>query len=204
MKGKKAFELSSTFLVILIITIVVFTGSISFTKKFFASADDMRASIDSQTEADIQALLYQEGSLVAIPTFKKTIPRGQTDNFGIGIRNVAGDTMNFYALVSFSKGFTVNEEVIQGIDTEYMNSKWILYDSGPYLIQNNELEMIPIMALADLKVSDTQNTERGTYSFNICIIAGQIPSGFNCATPPRPLPPEIYSGKVYKFYVEVR
>ena len=85
-----------------------------------------------------------------------------------------------------------------------MNSKWILYDSGPYLIQNNELEMIPIMALADLKVSDTQNTERGTYSFNICIIAGQIPSGFNCATPPRPLPPEIYSGKVYKFYVEVR
>ena len=117
MKGKKAFELSSTFLVILIITIVVFTGSISFTKKFFASADDMRASIDSQTEADIQALLYQEGSLVAIPTFKKTIPRGQTDNFGIGIRNVAGDTMNFYALVSFSKGFTVNEEVIQGINT---------------------------------------------------------------------------------------
>lgn len=204
MKGKKAFELSMTFLVMLIIIIVIFTGSISFTKKFFSSAEELRATIDAQTEAEIQALLYQQGSLVAVPIFKKTIARGQHENFGIGIRNIMGSEETFYVLISFSKGFTVDEEIIPGTDRDYMNSKWLLYNPGPYNIMNNELKMVPILALADLRVSDTQKTERGTYAFNICVIVGTIPAGFDCAIPQRPLPPSIYGGKIHKIYVEVR
>lgn len=204
MKGKKAFELSMTFLVMLILIIVIFTGAISFTKKFFSSAEEMRATIDRQTEAEIEALLYQEGSLVAVPIFKKTVPRGQQASFGLGIRNIAGEASDFYVLISFSKGFTVEEEVIIGTDREYMNTKWLLYNPGPYRIENNKLEMIPILTMADLKISDTENTQRGTYAFNICVILGTIPTGFDCASPPRPLPPSVYGERIYKIYVEVR
>ena len=203
MRGKKGFQLTATFLVILIITITIFIGSIAFTRRFFTSAEQMRATIDRQTEAEIESLLYQEGSVIALPILKKKIPRGQQTTFGVGVKNMLEKTENFYIFVKFSKGFDPNEEVIPGTDSNYIDSKWILYHQGPYTIENNKLEMIPIMTLADLKISEGENTPKGVYSFNVCVIAGPPPSGFDCARPPRPLPPAVYGGKVYKLYMEV-
>jgi hypothetical protein len=201
--NKKAFELTATFLVILILTIVIFTGAIYFTKKFFTSAEQMRGTIDRQTEAEIEALLYQQGSLVALPIFKKDVARGKQTTFGLGIRNVIEKTENFYVIVAFSKGFTPEEEVITETDPDYMNTKWLLYNQGPYPIANNKLEMVPILASVDLNIAEDEHTQKGTYAFNICVFAKTIPTGFNCASPPRPLPDSVYSGKVYKMYVEV-
>lgn len=203
MKGKKAFELTATFLVILILTIVIFTSSIYFTKKFFTTAEQMRATIDRQTEAEIEALLFQEGSLVALPLFKKTIVRGKQDNFGLGIRNILEKTENFYVYISFSKGFSPEEEIITTTDSEYINTKWLLYNPGPYQIANNEFEMVPILANVDLEMADGVTTQKGTYSFNVCVISGPPPSGFDCGSPQKPLPPAVYGGKIYKMYVEV-
>lgn len=202
-KGKKAFELTATFLVILILTIVIFIGSITFTKKFFSSAEEMRGTIDRQTEAEIEALLYQEGSIVALPIFKKIIPRGRQGTFGLGVRNILERTETFYVQVVFSNGFTIEEDVMTEPDSDYINTKWLLYNPGPYSISNNQLEMIPILANVDLSSADGVITEKGIYSFNICVLAGSIPTGFNCASPPRPLPDSVYGGKVYKMYVEV-
>lgn len=203
MHGKKAFELSATFLVILILTIVIFTGSIYFTKRFFTTAEQMRATIDRQTEAEIEALLFQQGSIVALPMFKKTVVRGKHTTFGLGIRNILERTENFYVLVSFSKGFTPEEEIIPTTDSEYINTKWLLYSPGPYRIVHNQFEMVPILTNVDLRIAEGFATERGIYSFNVCVIAGPIPSGFDCSNPPKPLPPQVYGGKIYKLYVEV-
>ena len=203
MKGKKAFELTATFLVILILTIVIFTGAIYFTRRFFSTAEEMRASIDRETEAEIEALLYQQGSIVALPIFKKTVGRGRQTTFGLGVRNILERTENFYVLISLNRGYTPEEDIIQGPDAEYINTKWLLYNPGPYTIENNRLEMIPVLALADMNMAEGVVTERGIYSFNVCVIAGVIPSGFDCSNPPRPLPPEVYGEKVYKIYVEV-
>ncbi len=203
MKGKRAFELSATFLVMLILTIVIFVGSIYFTKKFFTTAEQMKGTIDQQTEAEIERLLYSDNSIVAIPMFKKTIQRGKQDTFGLGIRNILERTENFYVMISFSKGFDSNEDVIPGTDIEHMNSKWLLYNPGPYSIQHNKMEMIPILVNAGLTTAAATNTAKGTYSFNVCVFAGVIPSGFDCSNPPRSLPDNVYSGKIYKIYAEV-
>ena len=192
-----------TFLVILILTIVIFTGSIYFTKKFFSTAGVMRGEISRQTEADIEALLYQEGTLIALPIFKKTVQRGQQTIFGIGIRNILERPENFYVLVSFSKGFNPDEEIITETDTTFINEKWLLYSQGPYSIPNNKLEMIPILTLGNMNMAEGVTTEKGIYSFNVCVIAGTIPIGFDCGTPSRSLPPAIYGGKIYKIYLEV-
>ncbi len=203
MRGKKAFELTATFLVILILTIVIFTGSIYFTKKFFSSAEQMRGTIDRQTQAEIESLLYQGTSIVAIPIFKKTLQRGKQTTFGLGIRNILEKTENFYVIVSFNKAFTPDEEIMQGTGKEYINTKWLLYDQGPYRIENNKLEIIPILTHVDLSMADATTTEKGIYSFNVCVFAGIIPTGFDCSNPPRPVPDSVYGGKVYKMYVEV-
>lgn len=203
MRGKRAFQLSATFLVILIITIVIFTGAIYFTKKFFSTAEEMRATVDEQTEAEIEELLYQQGSIVAIPVFKKTLHRGEQETFGVGVRNILEKEENFYVIVSFKNAFTPSEEIMSGPDMNFINTKWLLYDPGPYKVEHNKLEIIPVLANADLRMAESTNTEPGVYSFNVCIFTGIIPSGFDCSNPQRALPDNVYSDKIYKIYVEV-
>ena len=210
MKGKKAFELSATFLVTLILIIVIFVGSLYFTRRFFSTAEEMRAEIDAQTEAEIEALLYQEGALVAMPKFKKKIQRGKSDTFGIGIRNVLDQAKDFYVDVAFTSAFTINEETITGTVPSHINSKWLLYSEGPYTIQNNELQMVPILAHVDLSMGGGLTTEKGIYSFNVCVYSadvGQSLADINkltCSSPQKSqIPTTIYGGKIYKMYVEV-
>ena len=207
MKGKKGFELTATFLVTLILIIVIFVGSIYFTRRFFSTAEQMRAEIESQTEAEIEALLYQEGALVAMPKFKKQVSRGQSDTFGLGIRNVLDQAKDFYVDVAFTTAFTIDEEVIVDTDRDHINSKWLLYNQGPYTIQNNEILMVPILANVDMSIGGGKSTEKGIYSFNVCVfstnVGGSKPT-FNCGQPSKSQIPElIYGGKIYKMYVEV-
>jgi hypothetical protein len=209
-KGKKAFELTATFLVTLILIIVIFTGSIYFTKRFFSSAEQMRAEIDQQTEAEIEALLYQEGSLVAMPKFKKAIARGQSATFGLGIRNVLDKSQDFYVDVAFTRAFKADETEIGETSPTYIDSHWLLYSPGPYTIQNNELQMIPILANAHTAMADKITTEKGIYSFNVCVYFDDVGTPLadveklTCGSPSKAAIPEvIYGGKIYKMYVEV-
>ncbi len=207
MKGKKGFELTATFLVTLILIIVIFIGSLYFTKRFFSTAEQMRAEIDSKTEAEIEALLYQEGSLVAMPRFKKQVQRGKGTTFGVGIRNVLDESKDFYVDVAFTRAFTINEDIITGAVPSHINSKWLLYSQGPYTIQNNELQMVPILAHVDLSMGGDLTTEKGIYSFNVCVYSTDVqgsPPSFNCEQPAKSqIPQLIYGGKIYKMYVEV-
>jgi hypothetical protein len=207
MKGKKGFELTATFLVTLILIIVIFIGSLYFTRRFFSTAEEMRAEIDAQTEAEIEALLYQEGALVAMPKFKKQVARGQSETFGIGIRNVLDQAKDFYVNVAFTTAFTIDEETITGTVPDHIDSTWLLYSQGPYTIQNNELQLVPILAHVDLSMGGGLTTEKGIYSFNVCVFGvdeGGSPPSFNCESPAKSqIPQLIYGGKIYKMYVEV-
>ena len=210
MRGKKAFELSATFLVMLILIIVIFVGAIYFTQKFFATAQEMRAEIEADTEAEIEALLYQEGSLVAMPKFKKQIQRGKGDVFGLGIRNVLDESRNFFVDITFTNAFTVNEDLIIDTSPAFIDSHWLLYNPGPYTIQNNELQLIPVLASVNLEMGQGITTERGIYSFNVCVFSGEVGQSITdmktvtCSSPQKSLiPTNVYGGKVLKMYVEV-
>jgi len=207
MKGKKGFELTATFLVTLILIIVIFMGSLVFTRRFFSTAEQMKAEIESQTEAEIEALLYQEGALVALPKFKKSIQIGKSDTYGLGIRNVLDDAKDFYVEIMFTKAFTIEEETIGDTEPNHINSKWLLFNEGPYLIQNNEIMMVPILANVDRLMGDKIPTEKGIYAFNVCVYSvneGQAKPTFECDNPTRSeIPGIIYGQKVHKMYVEV-
>ena len=69
---KRGIELSINFIVILIISLIIFTSGLVFTNKFFKLAVDRKADLDKQTELEIQNLL-SDGAPVAIPYNKKKI-----------------------------------------------------------------------------------------------------------------------------------
>lgn len=113
MKKRAAFELSVTFLVILIICIVIFSLSVHMIKKFFTHAETIKMTYDEKTEKEIERLLY-DGSRVAVPFDKKTIYNGKSDTFGIGILNMlnTGPNNDFKINVSFNKAFDRRNELI--------------------------------------------------------------------------------------------
>ena len=65
-QNRKGIELSINFIVMLILALAVFSGGIMFATKFFGHAEKVRASMDAQTEKQIEKLL-DSGSPVVIP-----------------------------------------------------------------------------------------------------------------------------------------
>ena len=108
-----AIEMSTGFIVMLILSLVVFSFSVYFAKQFFGGAQRLKDVYDERTEREIERLL-DDGSRVAIPFDKKTISNGAFDTFGIGVLNVIGlkAENNFRVSVKFNKAFDRQNNVI--------------------------------------------------------------------------------------------
>ena len=204
MRSKKGFELSATFMVMLIITIVIFTGSIQFTRKFFASAEEMKGRVDAETEAEIQSLLYNQNALVGLPLNKKTLSAGQSSTFGLGIRNTYEEEKEFYLRIDFANAYNIHEEIILDTDSDYIEDNWALYNEGPHLIDSNDFITIPILINVDIKMAEQASTERpATYVFNVCVFDDPAKAGTDCIVESRAFLGEVYGKKVLKINVEV-
>lgn len=180
--NKKAIELSINFMVILIITIVVFGMAMYLLKMFFGTAEEIKRNIDTQTEGEIQRVLFS-GERVAMPVNKKDIRRGSSDVFGLGILNINADP-----------DFTIKIE------------------SGPLILKDNTQIASPSPGLAFLSEykKTVKNNEHvivsipirvprgaavGTYIINVYVCAC---SGSGCCSSSN-----SYDGTVHKVYVTV-
>ncbi len=173
---KKGFQLSATFIVILIIMIVIFVGSLYFLKQFFTGAQEIKAQIDYDTKAQIEELLREPGAKVAIPINKATLRGGQQKVFGLGIRNVGGPK-EFWVTVESGGAFKGAEAL--PVSQIHLEEKWLLYGEGPYQLEGNAYESIPIVVSVDDRMSASLSTESGTYVFNVCVWVGP-PAGHPC------------------------
>lgn len=194
--NKKGIELSINFIVILIISIIIFTGSIYMTKKFFSKAEEIRKDLDSGTEDQIYSLL-SDGSKVAIPVSRKDIKRGKSDVFGLGIYNVLKDEATFEVMIVFSKAYDRDETVILNSNQgDYINEKWIFSDARQYTLQNNEKVAVPILVKVDGKITEDVATKKGTYIFNVCVCKDSCGGSCNSMTP-------MYGDSMHKIRVTV-
>jgi len=175
MNRKSAFQLSISFVVMIIIAIVVFSFSVYIVKKFFTHAEDIKLTYDERTEQEIERLL-DDGSRVAVPRERKTIVNGNFDTFGVGILNVIGKAPRneFMLNVSFSKAFDKKNvqlcDILAG-DTYGCGSpqNWLQTFAGTAdpsgavikkVVKNNEQEKF----LLGVDVNDAPS---GTYIFNL-------------------------------------
>lgn len=196
---KKAMELSINFIVILIISLVIFTGSIYLTKKFFKKATNIKDQLDKNTEDQIHSLL-SDGSKVAVPINRKTIKRGNSDTFGLGIYNILREKKTFQVFMTFSKAYDTDGNPITLSDGgSYINSKWVFSKPKSYELDNNDQIVIPLLVKVDGKISEDQGTQKGTYVFNVCVCNGGCSSTAECTPAVTPL----YGGSLKKIYVTV-
>ena len=89
--NKKAIELSINFIIIMILSIAIFSSSLILVKQFFGKAEKMKAAVDSETETKIRSLLVA-GERVAIPVYTKETIASKPVTFALGISNILKDT----------------------------------------------------------------------------------------------------------------
>ncbi|MBU0461018.1 MAG: hypothetical protein KJ574_00370 [Nanoarchaeota archaeon] len=106
-KNKRAIELSINFVVLLILGIAMFAGGLAFVSKFFLKAKDIRGSLDSQTEKQIEAML-DSGSAFVIPIHSKEVSRTKYVTYGVGIYNDGrNEAVNQFGIeISFDSAFS--------------------------------------------------------------------------------------------------
>ena len=208
MNKRAAFQLSVNFLVIMIISIVVFASSIYLINKFFTQAETIKLTYDERTEKEIERLL-DDGSRIAIPFDKKAISNGEFKTFGIGILNVlnTGTSNDFDISINFNKAFdNRNNEICTIVDPIPCGNPqtWLQTTTGSgttgselsiqKTIQNNQQEKF-------LLGVEVKNAPKGTYIFDLRVCVNDIPeiptynkcpSGF----------PDLYD-TLHKLYVTV-
>lgn len=179
-KNKKAVELSINFMVILIITLVVFGMSLYLLKMFFGTAQEIKENINTQTENEIQRLLFS-GERVAIPINKKEIKRGSSAVFGLGILNVN-------AGVGFTVAISQGPLILRD-NTKIDNPNPGLGFLSEYkkTVKNNEHVIVSI------PVRVSRGAVVGTYILNVYVCSCTGTGCCNLAN--------SYDGNVHKVYI---
>ncbi|MBR9690188.1 hypothetical protein GOV08_00715 [Candidatus Woesearchaeota archaeon] len=93
--NKKAIEISINFIVMLILTIIIFSFSIIIAKKILYKTTELHEGMSKQTEERLQALITSGNEEVEIAFDTKEIKPGKTADFGIAILNTLGGKRNF-------------------------------------------------------------------------------------------------------------
>ena len=152
---KKALELSLTFIVVVIISLVLFSLGV----KFIYDISDETSKIDkiSTDELDkkFAQLSCESSDKVCIGIIRKIIPKGSFDNFGIKIINI-GETTGFIVEVKSSKAFDKQE-------TEIANNINFKYNNNEIMIEKNEEKNLGIA------FEVPKDAIAGTYIFDIAV-----------------------------------
>jgi len=178
--NRKAIQLSVNFMVILIITLIVFGMAMYLLNMFFGTAKEIKENIDTQTEKEIQRVLFS-GERVAMPINRKEIKRGSSGVFGLGILNVeSGPEFT----IKIEHGPLIqNNEIVDPNPTTLK----ILQEYNK-TIKNNEHVVVPI------PVRVPRGAAVGTYILDLYVCDCDVCS---CDIG------NTYDGTVHKIYVNV-
>ncbi len=88
LKNKRSIELSLNFLVIIIISIVIFGFGMVFLSSLASQAEDIRKLSINQIDERISSLICEGSDRVCIAVTSKNIQRNKFDIFGIKIFNI--------------------------------------------------------------------------------------------------------------------
>lgn len=162
MSKKGAIELSMNMLVVVIISLVILAAGIAFLYKLMANAGDIQNDLDSQTKAELERLLVEEGKQVALPSRKAAIERGEGHVFGVGILNI-GEEQEFRINVALSSAAKAQDGGPELTAEEVQD--WLLYNPEPFTLAENEHRSEGIL------VEVPPTALRGQYIFSVEVLA---------------------------------
>lgn len=165
-------EISVTFLVMLILSITIFSFGIYLVREFFGFAQETQEAIDMQTQAEIERRLLDAGEKVSIPINKAKVDIGTSKQFGLGVLNTYREPKSFPISMAYVRGFMPDGSVWQGEtpDQGHINENWIYTSLQPVHLGPNEHAVVPITIRVAGKMSPTLGTKKGyAYVFNVCV-----------------------------------
>jgi len=116
---KKGFELSLSFIVILVIAVTIFILGIRFIYDIAIETTELEKITTDQLDKKFADLACESNDRVCIGIIKKTIARGNFDIFGLKIINIDPRTI-FKVKVTPAFAFDKNnEEITNNIDFKY-------------------------------------------------------------------------------------
>lgn len=160
MPSKKAIELSLNFIIIIILSIIIFGFGIRFISKLSSQAIELQEVTTSELDERIGNLVCEGSDRVCVGIDRKTIRRTKFDVFGLKIINIL-DSQSFDVIVSrpSPSGYTRNKQPIPS-DQLVWNPK-----SRSVFIEKNEEKNLGI------GIQVPANAVSGTYIFDVKIQA---------------------------------
>ncbi|MBS3148429.1 hypothetical protein J4219_06075 [Candidatus Woesearchaeota archaeon] len=208
LQNKKGMEFAVGFIVMLILTIVVFGIAISLLFKWFGQAEELQAEIDKKTQEQILAALRTGNQLVVIPFSIQETTRGNPVSFGIGVRNV-GSEGQFSMALSYSGAYAPDGSTI-AVDPAYVATNWLgnfnVVDT--FTLKRNQQDVKPVLLRADVNVANGRPTPKGDYVFNLCVYNKPLRADGTAEAPCeigqfRTNPAVFYTGKIYQITLRV-
>lgn len=163
--NKKGIELAVNFVVILILSVIVFGMGIYMVNMFFKSSEDIKEQISKQTEDQIMRLLIS-GDRVSIPITKQTIKRGRSYTFGVGVLNVKQTSSTDFAICMESGPAVLADGSIDqnpgGAGSQIVSMDFL--DKRTVTLKNNEHEILT------MPVSVPGDAAPGDYVINVYVL----------------------------------
>ncbi|MDP3766212.1 MAG: hypothetical protein Q8R04_06900 [Nanoarchaeota archaeon] len=158
MINKKAIELSLNFIVILIISIVIFGFGVRFISKLSSQATELQDITTGELDERIGNLVCEGSDRVCIGIDRKTIRRTKFDVFGLKIINIL-DSQGFDIIVArpVPSGYTKNKAEIQSD-----NLIWNPQSRTVFTEKNEEKNL-------GIGIQVPANAVSGTYIFDVKI-----------------------------------
>jgi hypothetical protein len=182
--NKKGIELAISFVVIIIISLFVFAGSMIIVRNIFSGAEELKATLDKQTDDQIKETL-SAGEIVAVPIAHKAIAIGDKAVFWAAVSNVLMTNDRFYVLVGFGNAYN-SDGGARTVDVSvpsYINKNWLFYDNGLHIIPIGDYKAISIFVSVVDKMGPSIDTKKGLYAFNVCVFNNTLPpAGATCDT----------------------
>ncbi len=181
MNKKAAIELSVNFIVILVISIVVFSFGIYLMSQFFDYGNKVILERDEKHESALEDMMYS-GEQVAIPFDHKRIGNKQYDKFAIGIFNTIGNANEhtFTTTVEFTQAYDPSgTEITPTLPANCDPKSWLKSATGiPFgdgikitkTIENYEKEKFLVGV-------EPENALEGTYLFQVDVTYDDQPQG---------------------------
>ncbi|MEK6943726.1 MAG: hypothetical protein AABX00_06715 [Nanoarchaeota archaeon] len=174
---KGAIELSMNFIVVIIISVVLFGFGIYFISRLAAQATELKDMTSGELDEKISNLVCETSDRVCIGIDKKTIQKGKFDVFGVKILNIL-DTQDFDIRVDHPDGLLgyKKDKTEIPLDTPLIINP---QERSVKINKNNEQTL-------GFGIEVPKDATSGTYIFNIEIKVGG----------------ELYT-PLLKFYVDV-
>ena len=179
MTNKRGIELSLNFLIILIISIIIFGFGVRFIYNLSSKATELQELTMSELDDRIGDVICEGSDRVCISVDRNTIKRTKFDVFGIKIINVIDDT-NFKIVVSTPRDESVPENFLG-----YKKNKQKIYPTPQFLgLEANPKERSVTIEKNEEKdigigVQVPANAVPGMYILNVDIIkkSDELPYG---------------------------